>query len=104
MKTTIGNGTVSSFLYLATATANDSGIYSCQLPNLAEAKLSLHILNGVYIQLTTAKFLNYGSKEIFFTHRKWGKSRGLLPEGESLKNEVQEQQRQEVKKLEWKRK
>ena len=48
VKTTIGNGTVSSFLYLATATANDSGIYSCQLPNLAEAKLSLHILNGSY--------------------------------------------------------
>ena len=42
----MGNGTVSSFLYLATATANDSGIYTCELPNLAEAKLALHILNG----------------------------------------------------------
>jgi hypothetical protein len=46
VKTSIGNGTVSSFLYLATATANDSGTYTCQLSNLAEAKLTLHILNG----------------------------------------------------------
>ncbi len=46
VKTTVGNGTVSSFLYLATATANDSGTYSCELSKLSVAKLTLHILNG----------------------------------------------------------
>lgn len=46
VKTNVGNGTVNSHLYLATATANDSGTYSCNVANLAIAKLSLHILNG----------------------------------------------------------
>jgi len=46
VKTTIGNGTVSSLLYLATASSNDSGTYRCELKNSAIAELSLHILNG----------------------------------------------------------
>jgi hypothetical protein len=56
VKTTVGNGTISSFLYLATATANDSGIYTCQLPHLAEAKLALHILNGEYGRIQGSAF------------------------------------------------
>ena len=87
MKTTIGNGTVSSFLYLATATANDSGIYSCQLPNLAEAKLSLHILNGAYnpIAPSSVKIISPGgvrcTEEAFvlLTQQPWVLIPGIHP-------------------------
>ena len=53
IKTKINNRTVSSHLYLATASANDSGTYSCDVANMAQAKLSLHILNGKqgYVEL-----------------------------------------------------
>ena len=48
IKTNVGNGTVSSHLYLATASANDSGTYSCNVANMATATLMLHILNGKF--------------------------------------------------------
>ncbi|XP_059093608.1 uncharacterized protein LOC131888706 [Tigriopus californicus] len=46
IKTKENNDTLSSHLYLATADAQDSGVYSCSVANLATAQLSLHILNG----------------------------------------------------------
>ena len=46
IKTTVHNTTVDSHLYLASATASDSGIYSCNVAQVASARLSLHILNG----------------------------------------------------------
>ncbi len=57
VKTTIGNGTVSSLLYLATASSNDSGTYTCELKNSAMAELSLHILNGMNIKTLCDKNL-----------------------------------------------
>ena len=53
IKTKEYSGSVSSHLYLATADAADSGVYSCSVGNgrnggsdVARATLSLHILNG----------------------------------------------------------
>lgn len=46
VKTTLHNTTVDSHLYLAMASAADSGTYSCNVANLASSALSLHILNG----------------------------------------------------------
>jgi hypothetical protein len=48
VKTSMNNITVDSHLYLASATASDSGTYSCNLDNIALARLSLHILNGKF--------------------------------------------------------
>ena len=46
VKTTVHNTTADSHLYLASASAADSGTYACNVADMASARLSLHILNG----------------------------------------------------------
>ena len=46
IKTNVYNTTADSHLYLGMASAADSGTYSCNVADLASARLSLHILNG----------------------------------------------------------
>ena len=46
IKTNVYNSTADSHLYLGMASAADSGTYSCNVADLASARLSIHILNG----------------------------------------------------------
>ena len=61
IKTNVYNTTADSHLYLGMASAADSGTYSCNVADLASARLSLHILNGKKAKKFTSSFKS-GSK------------------------------------------
>ena len=62
IKTNVYNTTADSHLYLGMASAADSGTYSCNVADLASARLSLHILNGKKAKKKFTSSFKSGSK------------------------------------------
>jgi hypothetical protein len=46
VKTDILSSGATSFLYIANANQHDSGNYTCALTDVADATISVHVLNG----------------------------------------------------------